>query len=171
MSAPEVLATVQLIRRLYVDLEQPAGGPLHVQLDDGNLGDYWVGEEANRGRYGYLFDGSFERWSQAGDNVSHERKCAIRDTCEAILVLLRQMDETGRHAAVSLFWKSWDGLRWVPNDEPEPSGPAIVRGGIQWPVEPEMKAAFDAAGEDCWIAPTEEFRTDNGPKAAPEEAS
>lgn len=112
---------VALIRHLYVDLEQPTGGPLHVQLDDGNLGDYWVGEEANRGRYGYLFDGSFERWSQAGDNVSHERKCAIRDTCEGILHLLRQMDEAERHVAVNLFEKSWQldpiGYRWVPKDQ------------------------------------------------------
>lgn len=121
-------AAVALIRHLYVDLEQPTGGPLHVQLDDGNLGDYWVSEEANRGRYNYLFDGSFERWSQAGDNVSHERKCAIRDTCEGILHLLRQMDERERHVAVADFWYWWrpsvgermrEALEAEDEDEPE----------------------------------------------------
>lgn len=119
---PRVLAAVQLIRRLYVDLEQPTGGPLHVQLDDGNLDDYRVGEESNRGRYGYLFNGDFERYSQAGDNVSHERKVAIRDTCEQILGALRPMSVEQRRATVTLFWQGWQmhqsGIRWVPNEEP-----------------------------------------------------
>lgn len=110
-------ATVALIRHLYVDLEQITGGPLHVQLDDGNLGDYWVGEESNRGRYGYLFNGDFECYSQAGDDVSHERKVAIRDTCESILHLLRQMEDAERHIAVNLFQKDRDGLCRTSNDQ------------------------------------------------------
>jgi hypothetical protein len=98
---------VHLIRHLYVDLDQNMGGPLHVQLDDGNLGDYWVGEEANRGRYDYLFNGDFERYSQAGDDVSGKRKVAIHDTCERILALLRPMSEADRHAAIDEFQKGW----------------------------------------------------------------
>lgn len=113
-------AVVALIRHLYVDLEQDMGGPLHVQLDDGNLNDHWVGEDIGRDRYEYLFNGDFERWAQAGDDVSDERKNAIRDTCESILHLLRPMDETERRAAVNLFWVGWrlhlSGVRWVPND-------------------------------------------------------
>jgi hypothetical protein len=123
VSTPETLATVQLIRHLYVDLDQSMGGPLHVQLDDGNLDDYWVGEEADRNRYDHLFDGSFERYAQAGDDVSDERKNAIRDTCEAILKALRPMSVEQRHATVDLFRRGWrmrqSGIRWVPDDNPE----------------------------------------------------
>jgi hypothetical protein len=98
---------VRLIRHLYVDLDQCTGGPLHIQLDDGNLGDHWVSEESELGRYDYLFNGDFERWAQAGDDVSLERRTAIRDTCEQILALLRPMPEADRRTAIGEFWKGW----------------------------------------------------------------
>jgi hypothetical protein len=98
---------VHLVRRLYVDFDQNMGGPLHVQLDDGNLGDYWVSEESELGRYEYLFNGEFETYAQAGDDVSLERRTAIRDTCKQILALLRPMSEADRRTAIGEFWKGW----------------------------------------------------------------
>ena len=98
-------ALTSLIRYLYVDLEQSMGGPLHVQLDDGNLGDYWVGEVANRDRFNYLWNGDFERWSEAGDDVSEQRKQAIQTTCEKILELLRPMSEQQRSEVCNRAWK------------------------------------------------------------------
>lgn len=87
-----------LVRRLYVDLDQSAGGPLHIVLDDGNLDDHWLGEDETR--YAYLFDSRFEEYAQAGEDVSDERRQAIRDTCEAILTVLRSMTLSERSMAV-----------------------------------------------------------------------
>jgi hypothetical protein len=101
---------VRLIRHLYVDLGQDAGGPLHVVLDDGNVGDFWLHAGPHTDgydRYGYLFNGDFARWSQAGDDVSLKRRNAIRDTCEQILALLRPMSEQHRRDAINEFWKGW----------------------------------------------------------------
>lgn len=75
----------ELVRRLYVDLEQSTGGPLHAEDDT---------------RYAFLFDGRFEAYAQAGDDVSDERKQAIRDTCNAILAELRPLTLPERSAAV-----------------------------------------------------------------------
>jgi hypothetical protein len=119
MTTHEMLATVDLIRHLYVDLGQTMGGPLHVQLDDGNLDDFWVSKEGNLSTYDHLLDGSFERHAQAGDDVSSVRKVAIHDTCEQILRALRLMSVEQRKATVNLFWRHWDGLRWAPNDDLE----------------------------------------------------
>lgn len=88
----------ELVRRLYVDLEQSTGGPLHIVLDDGNVDDHWLAEDDTR--YAFLFDGRFEAYAQAGDDVSDERKQAIRDTCNAILAELRPLTLPERSAAV-----------------------------------------------------------------------
>ena len=119
MITPEMLATVELIRRLYVDLGQEMGGPLHVQLDDGNLDDLWLAEDPGYDRYGHLFNGEFESYADPGEDVSLERRQAIKDTCEQILKALRLMSIEQRKATVNLFWRHWNGLRWVPNDKPE----------------------------------------------------
>lgn len=87
-----------LVRRLYVDLGQSTGGPLHIILDDGNVDDHWLADDEDR--YAFLFDGRFEEYAQAGDDVSAERKQAIRETCEAILAELRPMSVSERSAAV-----------------------------------------------------------------------
>lgn len=94
---------VGLIRHLYVDLGQDAGGPLHIILDDGNVADHWLRDDHDR--YGYLSDGTFERYSEADQDISYQRKRAIRDTCEQILTLLRPMTEQQRRDAINEFWK------------------------------------------------------------------
>jgi len=98
---------VRLIRHLYVDLDQAAGGPLHIILDDSNVDDSDLDYCAQPKNYEYLFNGDFERWAQAGDDVSLERRTAIRDTCEQILTLLRPMSEQQRRDAINEFWKGW----------------------------------------------------------------
>jgi hypothetical protein len=97
--------TVQLIRHLYVDLGQDAGGPLHIILDDNNVADHWLRDDDSR--YAHLFSGDFERYADPGTDVSMERKNAIRDTCEQILTLLRSMTEQQRHDAINEFWKDY----------------------------------------------------------------
>lgn len=96
---------VELIRHLYVDLGEDAGGPLHVILDDGNVDDHWLGNDLGYDRYAHLFDGGFERYADEGADTSMERKNAIRDTCEQILTLLRPMTEQQRRDAINEFWK------------------------------------------------------------------
>ena len=158
-------AVVALIRHLYVDLREPTGGPLHAELDDGNLEDRWIfGKPGDPDRYAYLFDGSFERYAQAGDDVSDGHKNAIRDTCEGILYLLRQMGERERHVAVADFWCWWrpsvgermrEALEVEDEDEPEceePSGSSKTCVAIPCPPFKEMtlQAAQYAELPDLW---------------------
>ena len=104
MTGVDKAEVVRLIHHLYKDLDQCAGGPLHVELDDGNVEDKDIGED--EGRYTHLFDGSFERYAQAGDDVSDERKGAIKETCELILAALRQMPEVQRQEIIAIAWQS-----------------------------------------------------------------
>lgn len=92
-----------LIRKLYHDLGQATGGPLHVELDDMNLCDEDLTPQHDR--YNYLFDGRFDAYAYAGDDVSYSRKQAIQDVCERILALLRPMSEPERRAVVRQFWE------------------------------------------------------------------
>lgn len=101
INTPEVLATAELIRRLYEDLRCLTGGPLHWMLDDMNIDDEQV-EGADLDEIcGYLFDGTFERRAQAGADTSDERKNAIKDTCGLILASFLQMPESHRAAAIA----------------------------------------------------------------------
>lgn len=69
-------------------------------LDDRNVDDVFI--QCDLSIYEYLFDGSFEKYAQPGDNVSTERKCMIILTCEAILEAFRQMSQEERIAAIGI---------------------------------------------------------------------
>lgn len=97
---------ISLIRYLYDDLGQDAGGPLHVILDDGNVAD-WVIDGCGPDRYTYLWDGTFEAYADAGDDTSERRRQAIQVTCEKIVELLRPMSEDQRRDVINAFWKEW----------------------------------------------------------------
>lgn len=101
VSSDEVLVAAELIRRLYEDLGCPTGGPLHAMLDDMNIDDGQVANTDIDKACAYLFDGSFERWAQAGDDTSDERKNAIKETCALILYAFSQMPESHRAAAIA----------------------------------------------------------------------
>lgn len=101
VSSDEVLVTAELIRRLYEDLGCPTGGPLHAMLDDMNIDDQQVARTDVDKECAYLFDGSFERWAQAGDDTSGERKNAIKETCALIVHAFRGMPESHRAAAIA----------------------------------------------------------------------
>lgn len=108
VSSDEVLVTAELIRRLYEDLGCSTGGPLHAMLDDMNIDDEQVANADIDKACAYLFDGSFERWAQAGDDTSDERKNAIKETCALILHSFSQMPESHRAAAIA--WHEG----WIP---------------------------------------------------------
>lgn len=105
----EILEAAELIRHLYEDLRQSTGGPLHVVLDDGNIGDdtieYYLRPDKQQELYGYLWDGSFGKWAQAGDDTSDELKRDIEQTCKRIIELFNEWPEGYRAAAIA--W--WDG--------------------------------------------------------------
>jgi hypothetical protein len=109
VNTEEVLVTAELIRRLYEDLGCPTGGPLHWMLDDMNIDDEQV-ENADLDKIcEYLFDGSFERWAQAGEDTSDERKNAIKETCGLILHSFSyKLPESHRAAAIA--WHEG----WIP---------------------------------------------------------
>lgn len=94
----EITQAALLIRHLYVDLEQYAGGPLHIVLDDHNIDDEFLTEQGDR--YAYLFDGRYERYAQAGDTVTLAHREAVRDTCEQILAILRRLSVEDRMNAI-----------------------------------------------------------------------
>jgi hypothetical protein len=106
VNTEDVLVTAELIRRLYEDLECPTGGPLHAMLDDMNIADEQVENEDVDRACEYLFDGSFERYAQAGDDTSDERKNAIKETCRMIIWSFRQMPESHRAAAIA-YHEGW----------------------------------------------------------------
>lgn len=95
----------ELVRHLYVDLGQSTGGPLHIVLDDGNVDGRWLAED-DGSRYAFLFDGRFEDYAQAGENVSLAHRREIRDTCELILAELRRMSVAERHEAVTAAYNA-----------------------------------------------------------------
>lgn len=105
----DVIMTVRLIRHLYWDLRESTGGPLHAQLDDGNLDDEFLGFKPER--YDYLFDGTWKRWAQAGEDVSKQRAVEIMETCEEIRRYLCSMTMQERHSAVA--WALGDAEKYV----------------------------------------------------------
>lgn len=127
MSTREV-ATVLLIRRLYIDLGKSTGGPLHDVLDDNNAYDDCIRDTPCR--YRYLWDGRYEQWAQAGDDTSVEHRGEIQRTCEAILAALRDMeDEDSRYDWVDkvrdwindeMWWRAQSWPRWLGERPTEP---------------------------------------------------
>ena len=96
--------TISLIRYLYDDLAQDAGGPLHVILDDGNVAD-WIIDSHGPDRYAHLWSSDFERYADPGADTSEQRRQAIQVTCERIMELLRPMSEQHRRDVINAFWK------------------------------------------------------------------
>jgi hypothetical protein len=134
VSSDEVLVTAELIKRLYEDLGCPTGGPLHAMLDDMNIADDQVEREDIDKACAYLFDGSFERWAQAGDDTSDERKNAIKETCALILHAFRGMPESHRAAAIA--WREG----WIPVEISVATG-IVVPDNLLPNVGPELFAA------------------------------
>lgn len=99
--AYNMLACVSLIRHLYDGLGQGAGGPLHVVVDDYNVDDHFV-QTGQWENYAYLFDGSYERWQQAGEPNDLDFKQKLMVTCEAICLGLSTMPEAWRRVTVIL---------------------------------------------------------------------
>lgn len=148
----EVLATAELIRRLYEDLGQDTGGPLHWMLDDMNIDDEQFENKRDSypgDLYAYLWDGRFDRHAQAGEDTSDERKQAIEDTCRLIWASFERMPES--HRAASIAWHegwAWDHMRAVVGimgGTPPKIGPAELDAyveGLRAPV-----AAVKACGD------------------------
>lgn len=115
IATAEVLVTAELIRRLYEDLGQSTGGPLHWMLDDMNVDDGQFERKRDSypdDLYTYLWDGRFETYAQAGDDISDERKQAIEDTCRLIWTSFERMPES--HRVASIAWCHgwvWDHLQ------------------------------------------------------------
>lgn len=131
VNTEEVLVTAELIRRLYEDLDCWTGGPLHAMLDDMNIDDGQVANTDIDKECAYLFDGSFERWAQAGDDTSDERKNAIKETCALILHAFRGMPESHRAAAIA-WHEGWAQERiaelsaWRPVADAEQVGSLVA---------------------------------------------
>lgn len=99
IAGEEVMIVATWIRRLYVDWRQATGGPLHDVLDDMNIGDACV--EPGRDRYAYLYDGTYNRHCQAGDELTTADADQIRDLCELICLAFTDMPEPHRAAAIA----------------------------------------------------------------------
>lgn len=108
---PDVLGTAELIRRLYEDYHQYAGGPLHVILEDGNTGDEHVHDSdyyhATGGRTveTYLCRHRMERGPGTTWNCVYDDDLAyppeVADLCRLILASFRRMPEPWRAAAIA----------------------------------------------------------------------
>ncbi len=137
-SSDRVYWVVRLARYLYGDLGQTTGGPLHIQLDDGNLDDRWI--QPNPDRYAYLWNGEFESYAQAGDDVSENRRRAIEDTCERILALLRLMPEVERRVAYSALggelYRGQPPMAAPARRELQPADVELLRKDPKAPSEP-----------------------------------
>ena len=92
----EVDECLTLMRKLYVDLRQGAGGPLHVQLDDWNYHDDCWTPKYLAGIYDYLHDPAEKRWN-------HD-VAAIIECCDRIIELMREMSEWERLSALAWHW-------------------------------------------------------------------
>jgi len=109
IAGEEVLLTAQLIRRLYIDLGQDTGGPLHWMLDDMNIDDAQFEDRDDiyhTKLYAHLWSDQFAAYAQAGEDTSTERRQAIEDTCRLIWTSLERMPETHRAAAIA-YAEGW----------------------------------------------------------------
>ena len=112
--SPEILGAAELVRRLYEDLGEGTGGPLHWMLDDGNIYDDQMPDvEEQVGLFAYLWNGDFKKWSQAGADVSIGLRQAIQDTCRGILYAFDRMNEAERTCV--LAWRWGDIERELPD--------------------------------------------------------
>ena len=117
----DVLLTAQLIRRLYVDLGQDTGGPLHWMLDDMNIDDSQYETDGRTdgypdSLYAHLWSDRFAAYAPAGTDTSTERRQAIEDTCRLIWTALSRMPESWRAASIA-YAEGWaqDLLGREPN--------------------------------------------------------
>lgn len=95
----EVDEVLELMRKLYVDLRQSTGGPLHVQLDDWNYHDDCWTPKYLAGIYDHLRDPvQLERWNRGADVD------AIIACCDRIIELMREMSEPERLSALAWHW-------------------------------------------------------------------
>ena len=102
---PEILGAAELVRRLYEDLGEGTGGPLHWMLDDGNIYDDQMPDADEQAKiFAYLWSGDFKKWSLAGADVSTERRQAIQDTCRGILHAFDRMNEAERTCVLAWHW-------------------------------------------------------------------
>lgn len=118
IDCPEVLATAELIRRLYELPGCGAGGPLHVILEDGNTGDEHVHDSDYFGRADgrtietYLCKRGEGTWVGGAYHHAYidELGCPeeVADLCRLILASFRRMPEPWRAAAIA--WA--DGTAW-----------------------------------------------------------
>lgn len=112
--SPEILGAAELVRRLYHDLREGTGGPLHWMLDDGNIYDDQMPDPESESKlFEYLWNGDFAKWSQAGDDVSSEWCQAIQDCCRGILYAFDRMNEAERTCV--LAWHQGDIKQELPD--------------------------------------------------------
>ncbi len=104
----DVLATAELIRRLYEDFGQLAGGPLHAMLDDMNIDDEQVeSDHHTSGQYAQRM--TWDTSQPIFKSIYHdELDCApeVKDLCELILASFRRMPESHRAAAIA-WHRGW----------------------------------------------------------------
>ena len=102
---PEILGAAELVRRLYEDLGEGTGGPLHWMLEDGNIYDDQMPDADEQVKiFAYLWNGDFKKWSQAAADVSTELRQAIQDTCRGILYAFDRMNEAERTCVLAWHW-------------------------------------------------------------------
>lgn len=100
VASEDVLVAAELIRRLYEDLQQGTGGPLHWMVDDWNIGDEQFEVDLEK---------TIEEWRSwfmapnAYQAKTVERLPAVADLCRDIFALLKGMPEGSRAAA--LAWR------------------------------------------------------------------
>lgn len=126
---PDVLATAELIRRLYEDWHQYAGGPLHVILEDGNTEDEQVHDSDYFGlREGYTVETYLcrHRWQPPMGHVYDDELAwpgEVADLCRLILASFRRMPEPWRAAAIAWYnGTAWEHLERLAG-EPLVGGP------------------------------------------------
>lgn len=113
INSAEVLATAELIRRLYELPGCDAGGPLHVILEDGNTGDEHVHDSGYFGRADgrtietYLCKRGEGTWVGGAYRHAYVDELGwpeeVADLCRLILTSFRRMEEPWRVAAIAYF--------------------------------------------------------------------
>lgn len=98
----EIDEAAELIRRLYEDLKQGTGGPLHAILDDMNINEESIGVHGDMNRY------KKQIWSGTGwvltDEIEYSQE--VIDCCERIIELFADMTDGHRAAAIG-WYEGW----------------------------------------------------------------
>lgn len=97
---PLMVAVGDPIRRLYAMDSCSTGGPLHCELEDSNLGDYWFGGDADGAHQRTMPDDVTGGWWAKEFDVA--QRAEILNLTQAILWALSAMTEPERHVAVML---------------------------------------------------------------------